>query len=201
MRCFASFLWWTHQLPPAWSRVLSNMNSPTSWVGVLSSPEASIWEIFRFLSWTIAAWSRSIRLYTMEQYWTRWKCSSCSQKLNDLFTSVDYAFAFDKYDDTEVDTLMTSYDYGSVMHYERDAFAIDRRFPTIVPVMNRSAVLGQRIRLSPIDILEIQRYYGCLPTPLRPNVTTSVVRSLQHLHRSSWTMSLIWIFSMQHAMD
>ena len=71
------------------------------------------------------------------------------------------AFNFDKYNDTEVDTQMTPYDYGSVMHYSANAFAINSSAPTIVAVFNSSANLGQRIQLSPIDILEIQRYYSC----------------------------------------
>jgi hypothetical protein len=80
---------------------------------------------------------------------------------------------FDKYDSTQVDTLSTPYDYGSVMHYARNAFATASSSPTIIPLLNSSAVLGQRIRLSPIDILEIQRYYGCVPTPSDPYATTS----------------------------
>ncbi len=70
-----------------------------------------------------------------------------------------------------MDTQMTSYDYGSVMHYDRYAFAMNYSVPTITPTQNPSAFIGQRIQLSPTDILEIQRYYGCVPTP---NATTTV---------------------------
>ena len=76
--------------------------------------------------------------------------------------------AFEKYNDSTVDTQTTSYDYGSVMHYEWNAFAINRTAPTIIPTLNASATIGQRIRLSPIDILEIQRYYNCVATPSSP---------------------------------
>jgi hypothetical protein len=69
------------------------------------------------------------------------------------------------YNNSDVDTQMTPYDYGSVMHYERNAFAINSSVPTIIPVMNSSAFLGQRVQLSPIDIIEIQRMYGCVATP------------------------------------
>jgi hypothetical protein len=84
------------------------------------------------------------------------------------------------------------------MHYESDAFAIDPNFPTIIPLVNRSAFIGQRIQLSPIDILEIQRYYGCVPTTTLSYGTTSTVSSLAHIRRSSWATLLIWILWMQH---
>jgi hypothetical protein len=87
------------------------------------------------------------------------------------------AFNFDKYNDTDVDTQMTSYDYGSVMHYERNAFAINSSGTTITPTQNTTAFIGQRVQLSPVDILEIQRYYGCVPTPTNPNATTSSTTS------------------------
>ena len=96
---------------------------------------------------------------------------------------------------------MTPYDYGSVMHYANNSFAVNISGPTIVPVFNSSAVLGQRIQLSPIDVLEIQRYYGCVLTPLDPSATTTS-RTTSSANRcslqSSWTMSLISILSLLH---
>ncbi|CAF4159525.1 unnamed protein product [Adineta steineri] len=83
------------------------------------------------------------------------------------------AFNFVKYNDSQVDVEMTSYDYGSVMHYEWNAFALNSSGPTIIPTQNTSAYIGQRIRLSPVDILAIQRYYGCVPTPNITTTTTS----------------------------
>ncbi|CAF1462234.1 unnamed protein product [Adineta steineri] len=80
---------------------------------------------------------------------------------------------FVKYNASEVNTLMTSYDYASVMHYGWNAFAINASAPTIIPTMNSSAVLGQRVQLSPVDIIEIQRYYGCIPTPYTTNTITT----------------------------
>ena len=72
---------------------------------------------------------------------------------------------------------MTSFDYGSVMHYEWNAFAINYTQPTIIPIKNATAFIGQRIQLSPIDILEIQRYYDCLPTPTSTQSTTTTTIS------------------------
>ncbi|CAF1133490.1 unnamed protein product [Adineta steineri] len=80
---------------------------------------------------------------------------------------------FVKFNNSEVETLMTSYDYASVMHYGWNAFAINASVPTIIPTMNSSAVLGQRVQLSPVDIIEIQRYYGCIPTPYTTNTITT----------------------------
>ncbi|CAF1581101.1 unnamed protein product [Adineta ricciae] len=85
-----------------------------------------------------------------------------------------YVNNFVKYNDSDVNTLMTPYDYGSVMHYERNAFAINSSAPTIIPIMNATAFIGQRVQLSPIDILEIQRLYGCVPTPNTTTTTTTV---------------------------
>jgi hypothetical protein len=45
------------------------------------------------------------------------------------------------------------------MHYKRDSFSSNGK-PTITPRQN-NVVIGQREKLSPIDILEIRHYYGC----------------------------------------
>ncbi|CAF4231661.1 unnamed protein product [Rotaria sordida] len=79
---------------------------------------------------------------------------------------------FQKYSSADVDTLMISYDYGSVMHYEADAFS-SNGLPTIVPTKNPNAAIGQRIGMSPSDILEVQRYYGCVPMPSSAVIRTS----------------------------
>ncbi len=86
-------------------------------------------------------------------------------------------FNFDKYDVAVIDTLQTSYDYGSVMHYEADAFTVNG-LRTIIPTRNATAVLGQRVGMSPIDILEVQRYYGCLPTPSAASISSTVLSKI-----------------------
>jgi Astacin (Peptidase family M12A) len=101
---------------------------------------------------------------------------------------------FEKYSSILVDTLMTSYDYGSVMHYESDAFAINSSIPTIVPLLNSSAFIGQRIQLSPIDILEIQRYYGCVPTPSDSNATSTGSSPL-YILQSRWALDHMYLLS------
>lgn len=71
---------------------------------------------------------------------------------------------FVKYGEKDIDTLQTFYEYESVMHYDAYAFSANG-LPTIVPRKNSTATLGQRVGMSSIDVLEVQRYYGCLPTP------------------------------------
>ena len=82
---------------------------------------------------------------------------------------------------------MTPYNYGSVMHYGPTYFALNRSAPTIIPTKNASAFIGQRIGLSPIDILEIQRYYNCLLTPSTQNDTTMTSTSMQTTTNSTTT--------------
>ena len=52
------------------------------------------------------------------------------------------------------------YDYDSVMHYSKYAFAKDRHIATIVP-KNKKAVIGQRFGLSYQDREEINKLYQC----------------------------------------
>lgn len=56
----------------------------------------------------------------------------------------------------------TPYDYRSVMHYEKFAFAIDRKKPTIVAKMKEFVdIIGQRETISAGDIRRLNRMYNC----------------------------------------
>ncbi|KAG1945843.1 hatching enzyme 1, tandem [Pimephales promelas] len=55
----------------------------------------------------------------------------------------------------------TPYDYGSIMHNGRTAFAIQRWLETITPIPDETVEIGQTQRLSNIDILRIKKLYGC----------------------------------------
>ncbi|KAL4623000.1 hatching enzyme [Arapaima gigas] len=55
----------------------------------------------------------------------------------------------------------TPYDYGSVMHYDRTAFAIQNGLDTITPIPDPAVPIGQRNGLSQIDVLRINKLYGC----------------------------------------
>jgi len=81
---------------------------------------------------------------------------------------------FEKYDNSYVDTKNTPYDYGSVMHYPRDAFSLSGS-PTIEPIES-SVEIGQRVWMSPIDIQEVRLVYNCsssgIISPTIPTTTS-----------------------------
>ncbi|CAF3118680.1 unnamed protein product [Rotaria sp. Silwood2] len=70
-------------------------------------------------------------------------------------------YAFDKgvWGTTAVN-LGTTYDYSSIMHYGADYFSSNGR-PTIVP-KQVNAPIGSRDKLSPTDIVEVRKFYGCV---------------------------------------
>ncbi|XP_030010238.1 high choriolytic enzyme 1-like [Sphaeramia orbicularis] len=55
----------------------------------------------------------------------------------------------------------TPYDYSSVMHYGKYAFARVRNQPTLTPYPDRSVPIGQRQAMSQWDITRINRAYSC----------------------------------------
>lgn len=69
--------------------------------------------------------------------------------------SLDMKFNFQKYRHGQADTLGEPYDYGSIMHYPGYAFSTNYK-PTIVKKKAGPAI-GQRIRLSKIDIKQVYK--------------------------------------------
>lgn len=61
-----------------------------------------------------------------------------------------------------MDTFGVPYDYDSIMHYNAYEFSKDDNKPTIIP-KQPGVFIGQRIRLSTLDIKKIQILYGCIP--------------------------------------
>ncbi|XP_035992132.1 high choriolytic enzyme 1-like [Fundulus heteroclitus] len=68
------------------------------------------------------------------------------------------AYNFQKHD---TNNLNTPYDYSSIMHYGRDAFAISYGRETITPFPNPNVPIGQRQGLSRWDIQRINMLHGC----------------------------------------
>lgn len=58
----------------------------------------------------------------------------------------------------KTNNLGTPYDYNSVMHYSRFAFSKNNE-PTMIPIPNRNVVIGEARKMSPNDILRINRLY------------------------------------------
>ncbi|CAF1094502.1 unnamed protein product [Rotaria sordida] len=79
---------------------------------------------------------------------------------------------FVKYNNSEVNTQSTPYDYGSIMHYETTAFSANG-LPTIVPIQPNT-IIGQRVNLSSIDIQEVRLFYNCTASGVTlPTITTT----------------------------
>ncbi|XP_038069084.1 high choriolytic enzyme 1-like isoform X2 [Patiria miniata] len=66
---------------------------------------------------------------------------------------------FQKYDQSTLDHLNTTYDFRSVMHFNKKAFSKNDE-PTIVPDPT-DEIIGNREGLSATDKLELSRYYNC----------------------------------------
>uniref|UniRef100_A0A7E4ZR50 Metalloendopeptidase n=1 Tax=Panagrellus redivivus TaxID=6233 RepID=A0A7E4ZR50_PANRE len=69
---------------------------------------------------------------------------------------------FDKRPREPVDAI-GAYDFYSIMHYELNAFAVDKKLPTIVPKLSnvRLDEMGQRRSLSEGDLKKIRSFYNC----------------------------------------
>ncbi|XP_072122462.1 low choriolytic enzyme-like isoform X2 [Mobula birostris] len=56
--------------------------------------------------------------------------------------------------------LKSKYDYGSILHYSRTAFSRNGQ-PTLTPLVDTDAVIGQRVCLSEMDLLKVNQLYNC----------------------------------------
>ncbi|GMT14660.1 hypothetical protein PFISCL1PPCAC_5957, partial [Pristionchus fissidentatus] len=78
---------------------------------------------------------------------------------------------YDKESPQYSDTQGTRYEEGSVMHYSATLNAIDKRRLSIIPRdMNHVRTMGQRMKPTFMDLLEINKHYKCsnlctLPSP------------------------------------
>lgn len=81
------------------------------------------------------------------------------------------------------------YDYGSIMHYPRNAFAINPSLDTITPIPNAGTPIGQRTGLSAGDIAAINFLYPRKATLTDTSSNGAVVTNRDNRVLMSWTGS------------
>ncbi|CAF2105908.1 unnamed protein product [Rotaria magnacalcarata] len=97
---------------------------------------------------------------------------------------------FLKYDNTAADTLHSSYDYSSIMHYEKTAFSKNGSF-TIEP-LQPNIKIGQRYKLTSTDIQHIRLFYNCTGVgtslPSTTTATTTISSTINKQYNSDLTI-------------
>ncbi|TNN62556.1 Meprin A subunit beta [Liparis tanakae] len=68
---------------------------------------------------------------------------------------------FKTYNDTTSSALGVPYDYGSMMHYSKNAFRNGSEPTIVTKIPAFSAVIGQRMEFSDSDLLKLHRLYNC----------------------------------------
>ncbi|KAJ1371579.1 Astacin (Peptidase M12A) [Parelaphostrongylus tenuis] len=81
---------------------------------------------------------------------------------------------FEKYGHGMIQSLGTTYDYSSIMHYGDKAFSRNGQ-PTMVP-KKKGAQIGQRVGFSKTDIQKINKLYGCPHEGGKPETTVTETR-------------------------
>uniref|UniRef100_UPI0037E8B760 meprin A subunit beta n=1 Tax=Semicossyphus pulcher TaxID=241346 RepID=UPI0037E8B760 len=68
---------------------------------------------------------------------------------------------FNTYNDTTSSSLGVPYDYGSMMHYSKNAFRNGTEPTIVTKIPAFSEVIGQRMEFSDSDLLKLNRLYNC----------------------------------------
>ncbi|CAK6966809.1 meprin A subunit beta, partial [Scomber scombrus] len=68
---------------------------------------------------------------------------------------------FNTYNDTTSSSLGVPYDYGSMMHYSKNAFRNGTEPTIVTKIPAFSDVIGQRMEFSDNDLLKLSRLYNC----------------------------------------
>ena len=78
-----------------------------------------------------------------------------------MFIVSDNEHNFKKYTFSDINTLGSPYDYGSIMHYSSTAFG-NWPWSTTIEPKNGDAEIGQRDHLSKLDAETMKKYYNCM---------------------------------------
>ena len=76
-----------------------------------------------------------------------------------FYNNQDQKHNFRKYSTGSINSLGVPYDYGSIMHYGKRDFA---KWPWQSTIKAKNgASIGQRKHLSPLDVKQLNLFYGC----------------------------------------
>ncbi|XP_053178954.1 low choriolytic enzyme-like [Scomber japonicus] len=75
----------------------------------------------------------------------------------------------DQFEKVKTRNLGTPYDYNSVMQYESDYFSKNGK-PTMIPIPDPNVPIGKATKMSPNDILRVNRLYRCNQAASQPDV-------------------------------
>lgn len=92
-------------------------------------------------------------------------------------------YNFKKQATSKVDSLGTHYDYESIMHYGKTAFAKTRGLVTIkTKDPSKQDVIGRRTGFSAIDVIQMNRLYNCGKHDYNLSANSTYTRALvKHL--------------------
>nr|BAE97357.1 hatching enzyme [Plecoglossus altivelis altivelis] len=76
------------------------------------------------------------------------------------FANIEPSMAFN-FAKSDTNNLGTTFDYGSIMQYPRQAFAINPSIDTIIPIPNPYVDMGVATTFSRIDIQRLNTLYRC----------------------------------------
>ncbi|CAI9543459.1 unnamed protein product, partial [Staurois parvus] len=115
----------------------------------------------------------------------------------DNYVDINYQYISEGYqgDFAKADTnnLGSPYDYGSVMHYDAYAFTNTSNQPTIVPKPDPNVPIGQRIGLSALDVLKINRLYQCSVCSTLLNSNTGIFTSANYPFAYPDNADCVWL--------
>ncbi len=123
---------------------------------------------------------------------------------------------FLKHSSNRTTTFGTMYDYTSVMHYGKDEFSNGNGSTIMTNLPEYQDAIGQRLEMSPNDVLKLRKLYSCSKKLLYKTVIHSHIYTmlfvmliwhicvLQHLLSPFWSRAVlrmrrcvIWLFVRQ----